>query len=305
MKEWTGKELIDLGFEPTRQIVNSNTDPTLPEFGPIHQNPGTDPCVYIWASCADETITGTTKFNIIYVGKAGKGIEIRCVQHANGFRNSPTGRKNAEALKKILGDNNNPRFIHVFRRKSKTHIIAGINVSLYASEEDAFCQLFTPKINRAGFPEIQFLNQLDANRGAADQLALISECITNHLAEREKDPIEIIRAVIQGYGENHLSSLYQKIRAVENCICSNDPEISLKPVGGYSNVGRGLNGVPLLAFGHIAANGDMMPEGWWARIFLKPEPVLVLNERKTRSICNGGCRHDASCVLHQNQDGVA
>ena len=107
-----------------------------------------NPSVYVWASLS----SGANEYEVLYVGKAGKGIDQRCSQHQSGFTNSGTGRKNAEALKATLDVEGAE--IHVFSRESRTIEIFGQEVLLYSVEEDALCAALNPRLNRAAFPVV-------------------------------------------------------------------------------------------------------------------------------------------------------
>lgn len=72
---------ISLGDAPSVLTVNSDADPKDER-----------PAVYAWV--ADD--------EILYIGKAGRGVAKRMREHVNGFRNSIRGRSHAEYLAALI-----------------------------------------------------------------------------------------------------------------------------------------------------------------------------------------------------------
>ena len=53
--------------------------------------------VYLWLSQLS-----SDEFEVMYVGKAGKGIKKRLKEHQNGFKRSPMGMKSANLIRQLL-----------------------------------------------------------------------------------------------------------------------------------------------------------------------------------------------------------
>lgn len=103
--------------------------------------------VYAWTASHPDKQSGTVQ--VLYVGKAGRGIDARLRQHEGGFTHSCTGRSNAALLREVLRADAR---VSVFVRRSDTVELFGATVSLYAAEEDALCRVLKPSFNRADFP---------------------------------------------------------------------------------------------------------------------------------------------------------
>ena len=89
----TLKELLDFDFRATHRIeLDTNGDPC---FAPIVRQGTAKPSVYLWLQQREKT----EEIDVLYVGKAGKGVMRRCEQHQAGFMYGVTGRKNAKALR--------------------------------------------------------------------------------------------------------------------------------------------------------------------------------------------------------------
>lgn len=145
--------LHTLGFAPTHQLVinahglvfRSHPNATLSE----NLEEDTRPAVYMWLSPA----AGTNDFDVLYVGKAGYGINRRISQHQSGFTHSNAGRDNRRRITEWLTMG---RSIEVYRRVSAVHRLFGQDVSLYSTEEQALCISYAPLWNRARFPRVQY-----------------------------------------------------------------------------------------------------------------------------------------------------
>lgn len=113
----------------------------VPGFEQVCAMPA-DPSIYIWVSPVDEK-----NYELLYVGKAGHGINIRLSQHMGGFNHSSSGQKNKELIVEKL----KTQSIQVFTRLSARQTLFDVTVSLYSAEEEAFCLAYNPIWNRAQF----------------------------------------------------------------------------------------------------------------------------------------------------------
>lgn len=149
-------DIIAMGFTKTHSLVLDAGRLRFRAAGA--QPPSSAASVYAWVL----TTSGpdAPEAEVLYVGKAGRGISARCRQHEGGFSgNSVTGRANKDEICDILADNENAN-ISVYTRVSDTQDIWGKKVSLYSAEEDALCLLLKPRLNRAAFPEVRSLHGL-------------------------------------------------------------------------------------------------------------------------------------------------
>jgi len=98
--------------------------------------------VYAW--CEGEKVH--------YIGMAGKGIKKRLGEHKSGWKNSATGKRNAEFIQSIGGE------IMIYGRVSETYTttvpIFGKMVektySLCGDEEDFLIETIRPTLNTVG-----------------------------------------------------------------------------------------------------------------------------------------------------------
>jgi len=238
------------------------------------------PSVYIWASLRRDA----DEYDVLYVGKAGKGIDRRCSQHQGGFANSGTGRKNAEVLKAIL--NVEDAEVHVFSRESKTIKIFGQKVSLYSVEEDALCAALNPRLNRAAFPVVSEATVtaalLEAEAVEMSATHAIKDLIDRRFVEHEQGALDDMMAQIESYNSECQYTLLNIMKIIETQILS-EGHVS-KLVKGYSKQLRGLNGITLLGYGLVDGNGRMLPGEWVARVFFAEEPRVVFPRAK---LCAG------------------
>ncbi|PFG53745.1 hypothetical protein ATG98_2897 [Marinobacter sp. LV10R520-4] len=229
------------------------------------------PSVYVWASLRRDA----DEYEVLYVGKAGKGIDQRCSQHQGGFTNSGTGRKNAEALKAILDVEGAE--IHVFSRESKTTEIFGQKISLYSVEEDALCAVLNPRLNRAGFPVVGEVTVtaalLEAEAAEMSAIYAIKGLIDRRFVEHEQGALDDMMAQIESYDSVRQNTLLDILKSIETQILFVGHGSKL--VRGYSSQLEGLNGITLLGYGFIDGNGRMLPGKWVARVFFAEEPRIV------------------------------
>lgn len=97
-----------------------------------------NPGVYLWL------VKNIEGFDVMYVGKAGKGIHKRLSEHLAGYTRNPDSKR-ANSLKELLA---NHKF-EVWFRESEIREVLGKRVSIYSSEEDALILEYNPPLNKS------------------------------------------------------------------------------------------------------------------------------------------------------------
>jgi hypothetical protein len=275
-------DLHALGFAPSHKILLD--DDGAPRFAAIAgASTSTAPAVYLWLA----HVTGADMGEVLYVGKAGKGVARRSGQHQNGFVTSGTGRKNASALVEILADK--AMSVTVMARTSETVTLFGKTVSMYATEEDALCALFGPRLNRAAFPEVAGLDEvkpepvakpvgdpgrmppqsvIEAELAEGDR-SRIAALINSRLRVQDEGTVDDLIGQVEAYGPQDLGRLEGLLEVLEARLLA--PEHALKLIGGYTDQPKGCNGITTLGFGRLV-DRNFAPKGWVARIYLTPTP---------------------------------
>ncbi len=275
-------DLHTLGFSASHKIVLDADG--APRFVVLAgTSMASTPAVYLWLAHA----AGTDVGEVLYVGKAGKGVARRSGQHQGGFTNSGTGRKNAAALRDILADKT--MSVTVMARTSETATLFGKTVSMYATEEDALCALFGPRLNRAAFPEVAGLDEVksesvakpvgepgrmplasvieaDVAEGDRSQIAAL---INSRLRVQDEGTVDDMVGQVEAYGPQDLARLEGLLQVLEARLLA--PDHALKLIGGYTEQPKGCNGVTTLGFGRLVER-NFAPKGWVARIYLTPSP---------------------------------
>ena len=265
-------DLNSLGFVASHQITLDQSG--LPRFSAIKGPKTSDaPSVYLWVAHA----TGSEAGEVLYVGKAGKGVARRSAQHQGGFVNSGAGRKNAAALAEVLETSG--MTISVLAREAETMPLFGQTVSLYATEEDALCARFRPRLNRAAFPEVSVSDAGQEQQPTASaqnthgNLGMIAGIINARLRDQDEGTLDDFAGQLEAYGPREMDLLWKLLEFADTQILA--PEHELKLVGNYANQVEGCNGVTTLGFGKLAVK-SFSPNGWVARIYLTNPPRLAL-----------------------------
>jgi len=289
-------ELKQLGFAPSHKITLGVDG--LPRFSAVPGGtPGTTPAVYLWL--AQNTDAGAGE--VLYVGKAGKGVARRCAQHQGGFTNSGTGRKNAAALAEILSAN----FVTVtvMARQAGTTELFGQTVSLYATEEDALCARFAPRLNRAVFPDVTEPAAAPADAAASapalasstvrseSDIDRIGAFINSHLRVQDEGTQDDLLGQIEAYSPQDLAKMLRMLDFLEARLLQ--PGHGLKLVGMYGSQIAGCNGVTTLGFGNLV-NRNFSPNGWIARIFLTDTPRIAFPKRILEEAARNNVEHAAN-----------
>jgi hypothetical protein len=253
-------QLNDYDLFLTHEIVLKNDRPTFK----LLKKPTASkkPSVYVWAALNHNN----GQYEVLYVGKAGKGVVRRNSQHQNGFINSGTGKKNAVALMSILVDVR--AVIHVFTREAETIEIFGKKVSLYSAEEDALCAALSPILNREAFPLVGADNAADS--GLLNTIKYLINCL---FLELEEGTLDDMVAQIESYDISRQNTLLNILNFIETHL-PNQKYIS-KLVKGYTSQLPNLNNTTVLVYGLSGTNGRMLKNSWIARVFFTNEPRLV------------------------------
>jgi len=263
--------LLNLEFVPTHQLL---MDGDLPVFR-IHPSAAIRhddrPAVYMWLSPLMEI----AEFDVLYIGKAGYGVDRRISQHQGGFTHSGTGRDNRRLITELLRAG---RSIEVYRRVSSVHQLFGQEISLYSAEEQALCERYSPLWNRARFPQVY----------RADP-ALSVESLQSSSEDAVSAPLGVdFSQVIQADEiSTFLDSLDMHKRTQFLSLCKLlqriEPGARQKLVAGYSGQPKGYDGKPVFVFGHIGNDGRARRRvGWIALTDSETAPLAVIFPAKAR-----------------------
>lgn len=221
--------------------------------------------VYVWVACKSDG-----EFKVLYVGKAGKGVHLRCNQHMGGFVNSGTGRKNATELKRYLSDGHEVR---VYARQSSVMEIFGQVVSLYSAEEDALCAVLNPILNRAVFPSVDARTEKGPSvAGSTQSVAsadLIGQLINSRLVQSTTVSTDDLSAQLDAYTEDQRLSVGKLLTYINNQLL---PEHRAKLVGGYAGHPKGCNGETTLTYAIPGPSGQMKRGSWQVRVYFGAQP---------------------------------
>ena len=215
----------------------------MPEFRAVI-DPPKEASVYMWVSPSGRK----DELEVLYVGKAGFGVQRRLSQHRGGFVNSGVGRKNRTLIAEWI---NGGRSIMVFARVSAAHRVFGIEVSLYSTEEHALCARFLPRWNRANFPRAADAPDLPT---AQVQAVAIAPQPADLPAFNEVADGDEIAAFYGTLPADKQSQFAQLVALIEQ----RDPAAGQKVVGGYTGQPPGYNAKPMLVFGSIGPGGRAM-----------------------------------------------
>ena len=264
----TVQDLQELDFKKTHVIqLDEQAHPAFERLQGISAPKA--PSVYVWlAEHGDQNDS-----EVLYVGKAGKGVERRIGQHQNGFVNSKTGQKNAKFLSEVLSVNGVS--VSVWARVANTQSLFGQEVSLYSAEEEALCVKLQPTLNRAVFPEVAAKPSDNAEEPNS-----ITELMSMRFKDYDEGTLDDLHAQLHAYGPEQLQVLQDILVFLEERYL--DPTASAKLVGGYTNQIKGCDGVTALAYGRLV-NRNFAPRGWSARVFLADQPRLALPTTRLRS----------------------
>lgn len=236
------QELENLGFHHSHDVF---MQADVPDFQAINE-PRADASVYVWVSPTAERVD---EFDVLYVGKAGRGVSKRLREHRGGFVNSGTGRENRRLISEWTATG---RRIMVFSRVSAIHEIFGVSVSIYSTEEQALCERFVPRWNRAVFP-----------RAAAAQTVRPIEAQAQVLGQAVAPQPDFVPLFDQMAFGDDVAAFYNSLPAERqvqfahllDLLQQRDPTAGYKIVRGYTGQPSGYDGKPMLVFGRITPGG--------------------------------------------------
>jgi hypothetical protein len=210
------------------------------------------PCVYLWLDDKPDVDEST----VLYVGKAGKGIAKRLVEHANGFITAKAGNRRKAAIEAYFAARPGRR-IRVYVRDSDVYTLFGRTVTLNAAEEHALFERFEPEWNFAAFPSVEE----PADESTAAPMLDVSDVPGPHDAESYEAslaPAERVRF-------SRLIAILRELGILK---------LDCRLIDGYAGQPAGCNDVQTLTFGRYA-NHRFAPGSWCARIPLSPAVTVV------------------------------
>lgn len=277
----TAKFLNDSQFVHTHDILSDGEFPSFKVRNPIEQGAS----VYMWLSPLNES-----EFEVLYIGKAGYGVNNRFGQHASGFKNSNTGKANCELIQKHISAGG---IISVFARNSECQKLFGFptSIALYSAEEEALCDQFNPLWNRAKFPSKAKKISNKVSDGEGRQ------------ALYEVDDLNVPIDFSEMARGGDVSSFYMSLNYQDRnlflqilALIEDTPELAVlqqKIVDGYSEQPQGYNKVPMINFAMIHESGRAVANSWGIRVPLinaESSPLTVILPKK---YINQKCDPDA------------
>ena len=207
--------------------------------------PPKDPCVYLWVGQPNSTRTQQSEFEVLYVGKAISGPDVRMRQHEGGFRHSSTGAKNLHLLKEYIQAGNS---VFVYSRVSSSLSHLGHTVNGYSFEEEIIYEKLRPIWNRA-----KLASKRSANIGnSSDQQETLTS-LPSLVSLDTLDPSGQLKSFFLDLNEKDKKRLSQLIEwAVKKADLLG---LDAKLIGGYKNQPDGYNGIPQLIFAQFHETG--------------------------------------------------
>lgn len=249
------KQLTEHDFIHTHDVLLDGNDPV---FRSCHPQPPNQAGIYMWASPLPGN--GDT-LDVMYIGKAGYGVERRLSQHRGGFTHSATGRANRELIINWLETG---RTLRVYARTSKVEAIFGAQTAIYSAEEEAACIAFEPRWNRAKFPRMPAIG---AGMVAPEEQPLVEAEPINGVGEA------VAAAFVEVPQGDEVVAFAQTLEPVAQAqfarimsfIQERAPGGGQKIVHGYSHQPTGYNNTPMLTCGQIRES-DGKADKWFARV---------------------------------------
>ena len=253
------KDINRFKFKLTHKIIIKNND--LIKFKKLKESKKL-PSIYIWLQPLDNN-----NYKILYVGKAGRGVDVRFSQHERGFIESATGKKNAKLIREVLNENNN---IEIYSKTSETICFFNQKIYAYSSEEEAFAAAYSPLWNRTNFLSFQETKKEIQRKSAhVDTSSLTNkEIFENYINspnfEVKKKFLEILKKIKSLPSENF--------------------EFTEKIVGGYSNQLSGYNNIPMVVYAKVYSGTNLAkPNEWFFRVPMvekNKDLTIFLNQKK-------------------------
>ena len=241
-------ELSNFGFEHSHNIVMNSEGVLGIQRIPKFRDKG-EASIYLWLIPKDGEI-----FTVLYCGKAGYGPSRRMAQHAGGWRQPSTGKANQDLIREVLEKSNAE--IQVFARTADRVSLFGVKVPLYSTEEEAFCEAFSPLWNRATFPSSKKSQKIPGqSRKYFSNLDISVDDLPHG------DEVKAYRDTLNVEQKCNFLGL---IQVLTDYLVGNG--IEQKIIRGYSNQPTGYNNIPMLNFCRRTPMGKAERNGWYARV---------------------------------------
>jgi hypothetical protein len=236
--------------------------------------------VYMWLQPIS-----SSHFEVLYIGKAGYGVDTRFSQHSGGFKNNKTGKSNKQLIQELLSQGHR---IFVYSRVSASQQVfqANLMVPLYSVEEEALCEQFNPLWNRAKFPKkskkepSKKEETLDESNEDVDQKIDFSDLAYGSEAKFFYESLDL----------NEQRSFLQMLGFI-----ADTPEFSRlqqKIVGQYTSLAPGYSGIPILNFALLHESGRAVANSWGVRIPLVSAAEHPLTAFFPKKYLNPSCPED-------------
>ena len=253
------KDINRYKFKLTHKLIIKNND--LIKFKKLKESKKL-PSIYIWLQPLEND-----NYKILYVGKAGRGVDVRFSQHERGVIESTTGKKNAKLIREVLNEDN---IIEIYSKTSDTICFFDQKIYAYSSEEEAFAAAYSPLWNRTNFLSFhETKKEIKRKSTHVDTSSLTNkEIFENYINspnfEVKKKFLEILK----------------KIKSLP----SKNFDFTEKIVGGYSNQLSGYNNIPMVVYAkvHIGTNLAKANE-WFFRVPMiekNKDLTVFLNQKK-------------------------
>ena len=253
------KDINRFKFKLTHKIIIKNND--LIKFKKLKESKKL-PSIYIWLQPLDND-----NYKILYVGKAGRGVDVRFSQHERGFIESATGKKNAKLIREVLNENNN---IEIYSKTSETICFFNQKIYAYSSEEEAFAAAYSPLWNRTNFLSFQETKKeiqrksVHVDTSSLTNKEIFENYINSPNFEVKKKFLEILKKIKSLPSENF--------------------EFTEKIVGGYSNQLSGYNNIPMVVYAKVYSGTNLAkPNEWFFRVPMvekNKDLTIFLNQKK-------------------------
>jgi len=242
-------KLHKLGFEKTHVLKVENDTARFKAITTSELSQIKTPMVYAWCGVKQNSR------EILYVGKAGGGVDMRLNQHEGGFKNSKTGQKNLQLL---LEKTAQGYAIEVYSRKAETINIFGVETSLYSTEEEAFINLLSPQWNRASVKRIEKTSQ-----GQPAQSYSLAD-------EFDLSGVPRIDLVYQFFESLAPEDQHRFLQLLEYAVAlSEQQSLDVRIINGYQSQPKYYNQTPMMVFAQFTSSGRAKANSWRARIPLR------------------------------------
>ena len=268
-KKGTQMKLHKFGFEKTHVLRVGNGNARFEAIATSELSQMKTPMVYAWCGVKQNSR------EILYVGKAGSGVNVRLNQHESGFKYSKTGQKNLQLL---LEKTAQGYTIEVCSRKSKSTNIFGVETSLYSTEEEALINLLSPQWNRASVKRVEKTSpgQPTQSYSLADKFDLSGVPKT-----------DIAHQFFESLSPEDQHRFLQLLEYA--VVLSEQQTLDVRIINGYQSQPKYYNQTPMMVFAQFHPSGRAKANSWQARIPLRcdskaPLTIILPTRFKTASI---------------------